>query len=80
MIKIGLASIDITPKKAVWLVGYGNRDHKSAGVYLPLRAGAVSVRGTDDEALVLTADLIGYGQAYAATAHSSPRQWKWWSS
>ena len=40
MTKIGIASIDITPQHPVWLTGYGNRDHKSEGVYQPLTAGS----------------------------------------
>ena len=68
MTKIGIASIDITPQQPVWLTGYGNRDHKSEGVYQSLIAGAISIAGDTDEVLILTADLIGYDLAYAATA------------
>ena len=68
MTKIGIASIDITPQHPVWLTGYGNRDHKSEGVYQSLIAGAVSITGDTDEILILTADLIGYDLAYAAAA------------
>ena len=66
MTKIGIASIDITPQQPVWLTGYGNRDHKSEGVYQSLIAGAISIAGETDEVLILTADLIGYDLAYAA--------------
>ena len=41
MTRIGIAQTDITPKKPAWLTGYGNRDHKSEGVYQALRAGAL---------------------------------------
>ena len=68
MIKIGIASTDITPQQSVWLTGYGSRDRKSAGVYQPLNAGAISVAGAEDEVLIFTADLIGYDLAYAASA------------
>ena len=68
MTKIGIASIDITPQQPVWLTGYGNRDHKSEGVYQSLIAGAISIAGETDEVLILTADLIGYDLAYAAAA------------
>lgn len=68
MTKIGIASVDITPQHPVWLTGYGNRDHKSEGVYQSLIAGAISIAGDTDEALILTADLIGYDLAYAAAA------------
>jgi hypothetical protein len=68
MTKIGIASIDITPHHPVWLTGYGNRDHRSEGVYQSLIAGAISIAGETDEVLILTADLIGYDLAYAAAA------------
>ena len=68
MTKIGIASIDITPQHSVWLTGYGNRDHRSEGVYQSLTAGAISIAGDMDEVLILTADLIGYDLAYAAGA------------
>ena len=68
MTKIGIASIDITPQHPVWLTGYGNRDHRSEGVYQSLTAGAISIAGDTDEVLILTADLIGYDLAYAAGA------------
>lgn len=68
MTKIGIASIDITPQQPVWLTGYGNRDHRSEGIYQSLIAGAISIAGDTDEALILTADLIGYDLAYAAAA------------
>ncbi len=68
MVQIGIARTDITPKKPVWLTGYGNRNRKSEGMYQPLIAGAISVRGDADEALIITADLIGYSPAYSAAA------------
>lgn len=68
MLKIGVAQTDITPTQPVWLTGFGNRDHRSEGVYLALKAGAVSLSGDADEALVLTADVIGYGPTFAAGA------------
>ncbi len=68
MTKIGIASIDITPQYPVWMTGYGNRDHRSEGVYQSLNAGAISIAGDTDEVLILTADLIGYNLAYAAAA------------
>ena len=68
MTKIGIASIDITPQHPVWMTGDGNRDHRSEGVYQSLIAGAISIAGDVDEVLILTADLIGYDLAYAATA------------
>ncbi|MBI2964772.1 MAG: neutral/alkaline non-lysosomal ceramidase N-terminal domain-containing protein, partial [Chloroflexi bacterium] len=68
MFKIGVAQTDITPQRSVWLTGYGNRDHRSEGVYQALRAGALFLQGDQDAALLLTADLIGYSSAFAAAA------------
>ncbi|MCC7261044.1 MAG: neutral/alkaline non-lysosomal ceramidase N-terminal domain-containing protein [Candidatus Latescibacteria bacterium] len=68
MLEIGVAQSDITPQRSVWLTGYGNRDHRSEGVYQALRAGALFLRGDHQAALVLTADLIGYSSAFAAAA------------
>jgi neutral ceramidase len=68
MVQIGIATIDITPTQSVWLTGYGDRDHKSEGVYQPLRAGAVFLKGANDAVLITTADHIGYGSAFAAEA------------
>lgn len=71
MLRIGVAQTDITPTGPVWLVGYGDRDHKSEGVYQSLRAGAVAIGAESDEMVVVTADLIGYGPAYAAQAKAN---------
>lgn len=68
MLQIGIAQIDITPAAPVWLTGYGNRDHKSEGVYQELRAGALYLQGDEDTCLVMTADVIGYDLGYASEA------------
>lgn len=66
MLAIGVAQSDITPQRSVWLTGYGNRDHRSEGVYQALRAGALFLQGEQQAALLLCADLIGYSGAFAA--------------
>ena len=58
MTRIGIAQVDITPNTPVWLVGYGDRDHKSEGVYQALRAGAVYIATPTEELVIITADLI----------------------
>lgn len=68
MTHIGVAQVDITPIEAVWLVGYGDRNHKSEGVYQALRAGAVAITTAGEELVIITADVIGYDLAYAAAA------------
>ncbi len=65
-IEIGIAQRDITPDESIWLVGYGNRDRKSEGVYQRLRSGAIYICGTNQSALIITADLIGYDLEFAA--------------
>ena len=67
-VHIGVAQIDITPQAPVWLVGYGDRDHKSEGVYQTLRAGAVAISSELEDLVIIAADVIGYDPAYAATA------------
>ena len=67
-VHIGVAQIDITPQAPVWLVGYGDRDHKSEGVYQTLRAGAVAISSELEDLVIIAADVIGYGPAYAAAA------------
>ena len=64
--RVGVCRSDITPTGPVWLAGYGHRHEKSKGVYHPLRAGAVFLEGEDDTALIIAADLIGFGLGLAA--------------
>ncbi|MDA0337892.1 MAG: hypothetical protein O2782_22210, partial [bacterium] len=64
---LGFARTEITPQGSVWLTGYGDRDHKSEGVYAPIYAGAVYIEGRVDRALLLTADVIGYSPPADAT-------------
>ncbi len=70
--KIGVAQAVITPSGPVWLAGFGSRDRRSEDVYLPLRAGALSLAGSHEanggEALIMTADVIGYDLPFAAAA------------
>ena len=67
-IHIGVAQVDITPQAPVWLTGYGDRDHKSEGVYQALRAGAVAMSSEQEDLVIVAADVIGYDLAYAAAA------------
>ena len=32
-VQIGIAQCDITPEDPIWLVGYGDRNRKSEGIY-----------------------------------------------
>lgn len=64
--KIGVARGDITPADAVWLAGYAHRDHRSEGVYHPLRAGAIYIEGHADAGLIICADVVGFDLPTAA--------------
>ena len=67
-VQVGVAQHDITPDDSIWLVGYGDRDHKSEGIYQRLRSGAIYICGTTQSTLIITADLIGFDLAFAARA------------
>jgi len=56
----GTASADITPSSPQYLVGMGWRTERSKGVYLPLAATALYLSDGDAEAVILSADLIGF--------------------
>jgi len=56
----GVARVDITPKRSMWLSGYGARTKASTGVIHPLWAKALAIR--DDRRgmfVVVSTDLIG---------------------
>jgi len=46
--KAGVAKVDITPQEPVRMSGYGNRDHPSEGVDLPLSVRCVALLHRDD--------------------------------
>ena len=51
-VSIGVAQVDINPEKPVWLAGYCDRDRRSEGVYLPLRAGALYLAESEEVVIV----------------------------
>ncbi len=60
MIKIGVATVDITPEEKIWLAGYGNRNKPSEGVIHPLHAKAIAFEDeSGSKAVIVTTDLIG---------------------
>jgi hypothetical protein len=58
--KAGIARIDITPEKPVWMAGYAARDHLPEGALHPLWAKALVIEDSAGGRLaVVTTDLIG---------------------
>jgi len=56
----GVAKVDITPKKSIWMSGYGNRNKSSTGVLHPIWTKALAIRDTRKNVLiVVSTDLIG---------------------
>jgi hypothetical protein len=57
-IKAGWSKREITPAEPVFMGGYGFRTHRSCGVYMPLRVGAVSLRSDAGEICLVPLDLV----------------------
>ena len=56
----GVATVDITPDKSLWMAGFAARTQPSQGVALPLHAKALALRlGNARTAVLVTADLLG---------------------
>ncbi|MBN2090630.1 neutral/alkaline non-lysosomal ceramidase N-terminal domain-containing protein [candidate division KSB1 bacterium] len=61
--KVGMASIDITPKESIMLVGYAARTEPSRGVVHPIYARAIAFEDqTGQKKVLITADLIGFSR------------------
>ncbi len=74
--KVGIARVDITPEKPVWMAGYASRDHLPEGTIHPLWAKALAIEDSAGSRLVVvTTDLIGMprelGDAVCARAKKS---------
>ena len=56
----GVAKIDITPTRPMWMAGYGNRDHLAEGKLTELWAKALILDdGSGHRGLLITLDLLG---------------------
>ena len=56
----GVATVDITPDRSLWMAGFAARTQPSQGVALPLHAKALALRcGDRPTAVLVTADLLG---------------------
>ena len=58
--KAGTAKADITPKKSIWMAGYGGRTKPSEGTLHPLWAKALALEdATGKRAVIIATDTIG---------------------
>ena len=58
--QVGVARIDITPAKKIWLAGYASRTKPAEGTTHPLWAKALVFKdGQGNRAAIVTTDLIG---------------------
>ena len=56
----GVATVDITPERSLWMAGFARRSLPSQGVALPLHAKALALRhGRGRPVVLVTADLLG---------------------
>lgn len=61
--RAGVARIDITPSKPIWLSGYASRTRPSEGVVHKLWAKALALDDGHGKAVLVTTDLIGLPRA-----------------
>jgi hypothetical protein len=58
--KAGVATIDITPDRSLWMAGFARRKQASQGTALPLHAKALALQaGTGNPVVLVTTDLLG---------------------
>ncbi|MDD4109829.1 MAG: neutral/alkaline non-lysosomal ceramidase N-terminal domain-containing protein [Prolixibacteraceae bacterium] len=59
--KAGIARKNITPEEAVWMAGYGGRDHPAEGTLVDLWAKALALRDENgNKAVLITTDLESF--------------------
>ena len=61
MLKAGASKVNITPYVGGAMAGYAARDHGSEGIHDDLHAKALVLSDDDQEAALVTSDLIGVG-------------------
>jgi hypothetical protein len=57
--KAGVATMDITPERSLWMAGFARRTQPSQGVALPLHAKALAIQCGAQPAVLVTVDLLG---------------------
>ncbi len=66
--KAGTAKADITPKKPIWMAGYGGRSKESEGVLHPLWAKALALEDAKGKrAVIIATDTLGMTRGSYAT-------------
>ena len=56
----GVATVDITPERSLWMAGFARRMQPSQGVAMPLHAKALALKcGEQPAAVLVTVDLLG---------------------
>lgn len=59
--KAGVAKIDITPKEAMWMAGYGSRTSPSEGTLHPIWVKALALEDVQgNRGVLITSDLLGF--------------------
>jgi hypothetical protein len=59
--RAGVATIDITPDRSLWMAGFAARKQASQGTALPLYAKALALQeGNGNPVVLITADLLGF--------------------
>ena len=65
--KAGVATVDITPQKPMWMSGYASRNRPAEGTLLELNAKALWLEdGEGGKAVLITADLCGIDRALSS--------------
>lgn len=64
--QVGTARVDITPQTPCFLAGYAGRDHEHESVHDPISLRAFYVRGSNGDALVISADILWFSDAMIA--------------
>src|SRR6202034_3158418 len=58
--KAGVAKVEITPEKMIWMAGYGNRTKPAEGIEQPLWAKALVLEDpAGKRAVLVSLDLVG---------------------
>ena len=64
--KVGLASVDITPKNPMWLAGYASRTKVAEGAIHPLWAKCLFFQDAKgNSSVLLTLDVVGIGSQFS---------------
>ncbi len=65
--KAGVARVNITPDRPICMAGYSSRTAHSEGIYHDLFAKALFLQEGEEQALIITSDLIGFDRATCET-------------